>query len=48
MNACYALELNSMKTANTICKEFGTVFRCSGLWSPGEDHQRGHKIICKH
>ena len=45
MNACYALELTSMKTTNTIRKEFGTEFQCSGLWSSGEDHQRGHKYV---
>ena len=33
MNACYALELTSMKTTNTIRKEFRTEFQCSGLWS---------------
>ena len=31
MNACYALELTSMKTTNTFRKEQGTEFRCCGL-----------------
>ena len=43
MNACYALELTSMKTRTR--KQLGTEFRCSGLWSSGEDHQRGHKYV---
>jgi len=31
MNACYALELTSMKTTNTICKEQGTELQCCRL-----------------
>ena len=45
MNACYALELTSIKTTKTILKELGREFRCSGLWSSGKDHQRGHKYV---
>ena len=45
MNACFALELTSMKTTNTIRKELGTELRCFGLWSSREDRQRSHKYV---